>query len=343
MLKIAIIGSGFGRYGLLPAFASIPRCKVVAICGKKTKAMADDCKRFGVMNIYSDWRALLENEKLDAVALAVTPRAQYEIGKAAIKKGLHVFAEKPLAATAAQARELLALAKRKKVVHSVDFIFPEIAAWKKAKEMLDKNTYGELRHLSVDWDFLSYDIEHKRSTWKTDSKEGGGALSFFFSHGLYYLEHFAGKISKVKSNFTYSKESLGGGEVGVDMLLTFENQSTGHVHLSCNTRGLRKHELIFRCARGTMVLGNTHGYVDDFTLTVYDEKGARRVKVPAEKKAKNEDARVAVLRKLAARFVNSCTRGVDMHPGFAEGVRVQELIAEIRAQSTSAKPRARTS
>lgn len=193
MLKIGIIGSGFGQYGLFPAFNSVKNCKVVAICGERRKQLVKYCESIGFKNIYADWRLLLKNEKLDAVALAVTPRAQYKIAKAAINKGLHVFAEKPLAANVRQARELLSLARKKKIVHGIDFIFPEIAEWKKTKELLDKRTFGKLEHISVNWDFLSYDIKNKISSWKTSVADGGGALSFYFSHGLYYLEHLAGK------------------------------------------------------------------------------------------------------------------------------------------------------
>src|SRR3989338_10788310 len=130
MLKIGIIGSGFGLYGLLPAFNSIENCKVVAICGRRRRQLVSYCKSIGFENIYSDWRLLLKHEELDAIALAVTPYAQYKISKVAIKKGLHVFAEKPLAVNKSQASELLILANKNKIIHGVDFIFPEIAEWK---------------------------------------------------------------------------------------------------------------------------------------------------------------------------------------------------------------------
>ncbi|MEK7509226.1 MAG: Gfo/Idh/MocA family oxidoreductase [Patescibacteria group bacterium] len=339
MLNVAIVGSGFGRYGLLPAFAAVPQCTVVAVCGKKTDSLRKDCRRFGVEHIYEDWRALLKNERIDAIALAVTPRAQYTISKAALRQGIHVFAEKPLAVDLAQANELLRLARKKRIVTAVDFTFPEIAAWQKVKRLLDAKTYGELRHITANWDFLSYDIAHKRKSWKTIAAEGGGALSFFFSHGLYYLEHFAGTISDVQSNFSYAKESLGGAEAGVDMLLTFQSGVMGSAHISCAARGLHRHQLLFHCARATIVLENEGSHMSGFTLTVY-EKGARRIAVSAERVVKHQDPRVPFVKKIAARFVRSCRSGATMHPGFKEGVRVQELIAQIRSRHTGTKPRA---
>ena len=47
----------------------------------------------------------------------------------------------------------------------------EIEQWKKVKEMIDKKTFGKLRQIFLNWDFQSYDIKNKKSSWKTDTKE----------------------------------------------------------------------------------------------------------------------------------------------------------------------------
>lgn len=313
MLKIGIIGSGFGTIGLLPAFASIKGCEVVGVCtGRK------------------NWRAFLERNWIGAVAIAVPPRAQYEIAKAAIARGLHVFAEKPLAANLAQARELYTLAKKKRVVTGIDFIFPEIAEWKKVKELLNKKKFGTLKHILVNWNWLSGDIKHGRETWRTKVSEGGGALSFYFSHGLYYLEHFASKISEAKVKFIHSLKSLNGGEVGFDMHLEFKSGAEGSVFLSCNTPGIPRHRLVFTCERGTIILENQNAVVDNFAVTICDKKGARVLKIKKDKGQKGEDERVKIVRKLAKKFVSACGGGKEMRPSFQDGLRVQELIEKIR-------------
>lgn len=332
MLKIGIIGSGFGLYGLLPAFNSIKNCKVVAICGKKSESLISYCESVGLERIYADWRLLLENKGLDAIAIAVTPNAQYQIAKVAIAKGLHVFAEKPLTVNVDQAKELLALAKKKKIIHGIDFIFPEIAEWEKVKELIDRETFGKLKYISVNWDFLSGDIKNKRSSWKTSVLEGGGALSFYFSHGLYYLEHFAGRITDIRSLLTYSPESINGGEVGAEMLLKFAGGITGHVHVSCNCRGLIRHQLIFQCEDGVIILENKNAVVDNFIIKTYSQIGTKRLVVNKDRDRKNEDERVKIVRKLAGKFVNSCIHHRQMRPSLREGLRVQELIERIRVE-----------
>lgn len=330
MLKVGIIGSGFGLYGLLPAFNSIKNCKVIAICGKKTDRLLNYCESIGLKKIYSDWQIMLENEKLDALALAVTPRAQYVIAKPAIKKGLHIFAEKPLARSVIQAKELLDLAIKYNITHAVDFIFPEIDQWKNVKHLLDNKTLGQLKHVSVNWDFLSFDIKNEVSSWKTDVKEGGGALSFYFSHALYYLEYYAGEIADLKSLFSYSKKSVNGGETGVEVLLKFKNRVTAHAHLSCNSPGLNRHQLIFQCDKGTIILENQNAITTKFLVTIFAQDGEKKIIYSHEEKKSGEDERVAPVRKLALRFIDACINNQQMTPSFKEGVRVQELIEKIR-------------
>lgn len=329
MLKVGVIGSGFGLYGLLPAFNSIENCKVVSICGKKTQRLVNYCKSIGLKNIYTDWGKMLNNEKLDAIAIAVTPSAQYEIAKIAIGKGINIFAEKPLTVNVSQAKELLELAKKNKITHAVDFIFPEIDLWQKAKQLIDDRALGELKHISVNWDFLSFDIKNKIYSWKTNVSEGGGALSFYFSHALYYLEYYGGKISDLKGRFSYSKESLNKGEVGIDLFLKFKNGTNGDAHLSSISRDLIRHQLLFKCERGEIILENRNKVVDNFTLTIH-EGDKEDVLESHERTLDNEDKRVKIVRKLASRFVEACIQKEQVTPSFREGLRVQELIKKIR-------------
>lgn len=334
MIKIGIVGSGFGLYGLLPAFNTTPGCKVISICGRKTGRLINYCKSIGLKKIYTDWQKMLTDEKLDVLAIAVIPNAQYQIARVAMNKNLHIFAEKPLAANLQQAQELLTLAIKKKIKHVIDFEFPEIEEWKKVKELLDKKKYGKLKQIDLNWDFLSFDIKNKRSSWKTDIAEGGGALSLYFSHSLYYLEHFVGKILNFKSKLKYSNKSINGGEVGVDLKLEFQDNIIGTAHLSCNSKNLTRHCLIFTCTKGAIILENENNITANFIVKI-ESKG--RVKILFKKKSsaskKDEDERVKIVKKLTVRFVDSILHNKKIVPSFKEGVRVQELIEEIRRGS----------
>lgn len=330
MLKVAVIGSGFGLYGLLPAFRSIENCKVVAVCADNKDRILKYCQNIPLDNIYSDWKKMLDDEEIDAVAIAVIPSLQYEIATYAIKKRIHIFAEKPLTASYAKAKRLLSLAQKRNIVHSVDFIFPEIYLFRKVKDLIEEKKYGKLKHIRICWDFESYDIKNNIYSWKTDVNQGGGALSFYFSHTLYYLEYFGGEISDCKSVFLYSLNNKKQIETGVDVLLRFESGVNGYAHINSNSKRFTNHQLFFQFENGTINLENKKNVTDDFVLTIYTKKGVEVIYNSGKKIKKGEDERVKYVRFIAQRFVNSCIKETEMSPNFKDGVRVEELIEKIR-------------
>jgi predicted dehydrogenase len=328
-MRVGIIGSGFGLYGLLPAFNAIKDCEVVSICGKKTERLTKYCESIGLEKIYTDWKLMLKNETIDAVAIAVVPSAQYEIAKYAMQNGIHVFAEKPLAVNYAQAKELYLLAKNNKIITAVDFIFPEIEAWENVKELISSKVYGELKHVSIAWDFISYDIRNSIKSWKTSTKDGGGALLFYVSHALYNLEFFTGSIDKVSANFLYANnKSLNGGEVCVDVLVKCDSGVNGLVHFSCISKGVNSHVLTFVCDEATIVLSSKEGLTKSFTIKVFTD--GKELSVPVKKNKKtDEDERVAQVKKIGERFIAGCKNKHEITPSFSDGLRIQKLMEKI--------------
>ena len=333
-IKLGIVGSGFGLYGLLPAFHFIELCNVVAVCGKKSERLLDYCKEIGLNNIYSTWSEMFVKEEIDAVAIAVIPKVQDQIATYAMNRGIHVFAEKPLAVDLIHAQKLFDLASKTKVTNTVDFIFPEIDTWKKVKKILDQEKYGPLLSVDVQWIFESYDIKNSISSWKTNLAEGGGALSFFFSHTLYYLEFFAGKIKDIKSKLHYSKKSHNGGDVGVTLQLLFSNNVHGSALLRSDKKGKNIHKLVFKCKHALIILENCTDSVTNFKLAIHSKGDVILLRDTLEASQKDIDERVFVVKHIAQRFIQSCLSKKQMSPSIKDGLRVQMLIDHIRSQNT---------
>ena len=336
--KVAIVGSGFGMYGLLPAFSRIKECKVVSICGKNSEMMLNNCKKLG-LNRYTDWRKMLQKEKPDAVAIAVIPSHQYEIARYALENGMAVFAEKPLTTSFDTSLELNKLAKKKRMPNMLDFLFPEIPEWHAAKKAIENGLIGEILKVNVDWTFLSYDLMNHIKSWKTDVKQGGGALSFYFSHVFYYLEYFLGRIKNIECNFSSSEKSLNKGETGTDMTISFENGCVGNAHMDISNTDQQKHKVEFHAEGKTIILQNFNSnFVDNFELILNTSKGIEKIKPDMlldSSYDESEDPRVKVIKPIAERFINWCNTGNTAKPDFEDGLRVQELIKMARISNSN--------
>jgi predicted dehydrogenase len=334
--RLAVIGGGFGLYGLLPAFQQVPECEVAGISGPRSERLLNYCQQTAVP-VFDDWRAMLEECRPGALAVAVIPCHQREILSSAIERGISVFAEKPLALEPAAAVQLLEQARAKKVAHIVDFLFPEIPQWRRARELLDQGAIGRPLRFQAHWRFLSYDIKNRIDGWKTRPAEGGGALSFFFSHAFYNLEFFLGKIKSLQCRLARDPDAPGPGETGINMIAACESGCAGSVIFDCAWPGGDVHCWEFQGNAGSLTLEKTSAsWARGFELTLRTKNGAMEpVSVPAPACDPAWDERVVLVKSLAERFIAWQRGSAPARPDFADGVRVQQLIELARKSSES--------
>src|SRR5437660_7619104 len=119
------------------------------------------------------------------------------------------------------------------MANMVDFEFPEIPLWQKAKMILDEGGVGRLRHMAVNWNIEVYAIKMGLSSWKTRLSEGGGTLFSFVSHVFHYLEWILGPMRQLSCNL-FSRTGLeGGNSRGIrDIFVTVALQSEKGVPVS---------------------------------------------------------------------------------------------------------------
>ena len=335
---VAIIGSGFGMYCLLPAFSNTKGCQVVSICGKNSERMSSFCEKYNVKQ-YNDWKEMIQKEKPDAIAVAVIPKHQLEIVKYALERKVAVFAEKPLTTNYETSLELCQLAKKYELPNMVDFEFPEIPEWIHAKNIIENEKIGEILSVELDWNFLSYDLANTIKSWKTDVEQGGGALSLVFSHTFYYLEYFVGKIKSVECSLVSSEKSLNKADTTINMKLFFENGCNGRINVDISNNKEQKHIIKFFGNKGKLSLENvSNELVDNFELKLNKNS---ELHTPIQKlnflEDKNEDPRIKIVVNLTKKFINWCNTGVPAKPNFEDGLRVQKLIELARKNNEKNK------
>ena len=333
--KVAIVGSGFGMYCLLPAFSKIENCDVISICGRNSSRMEKYCKKFGV-NRYDDWKEMLETEKPTAVAIAVIPKHQYEIIKYSFEHKIAVFAEKPLTTSYETSLELSRLAKQNELPNMIDFEFTEIPEWKKVKQIIQDGEIGKISKVKVDWTFLSYDLKNKIKSWKTDTEQGGGAVSLVLSHTFYYLEYFLGKIKNFQCKLSSSEKSLNNGETTINILAEFDNGCTGEIDVDISNSQNTSHMIKFYNNDKTLILENHSGsLVDNFELSLHTSNGSKKIDIHNSIVVDDpsEDSRAKIVALVAQKFINWCNTDIPEKPDFKDGLRVQELIDMTKTHS----------
>lgn len=104
-----------------PSLASFPDVELAAICDLDAERLATTAERYGIAARYSDYRAMVEQVKPDAVYAIGPPHLMYDVWVWCLQQGVHLFIEKPLGLTLHQAEMLTDLAARNGCITQVGF------------------------------------------------------------------------------------------------------------------------------------------------------------------------------------------------------------------------------
>lgn len=329
MLRVGVVGVGFGREVHVPAFRADERCRVVAIGAASAGRAREAATALGVERAFGDWHDLVASPDLDVVTVAVPPVVQPAVAEAAARAGKHVFCEKPAGATVLQVERLVAAAVAARVTHGIDFFFPELDAWRKAKAAVEDGTLGRLRHATLVWHVETFAHSARRSdSWKLRPDLGGGTLNNFACHSLHYLEWLFGGIRRLAARLT---PAGGRDDTRVDAWLEFESGLPVSMSIAADAFLGTGHRLEVYGEDGTLVLANPSlDYAQGFILSLGTRGAPALAPVATGLPVADRDGRIAAVRSVARRFIDGISSGVPVTPNLHDGLRVQVLMAALR-------------
>ena len=172
MLNIGIIGYGYWGPNVVRNFHGLTNCNIVSICDQSPEALRRVAALYPHIEVTRDARDIFASPAIDAVAVVTPVSTHYELARKCLENGKHVFIEKPLTATVAQAEALIELADQKRLTIMVDHTFLFTGAVRKMKELIDQQALGALYYydsvrvnlglfqhdVNVIWDLAPHDL-----------------------------------------------------------------------------------------------------------------------------------------------------------------------------------------
>jgi predicted dehydrogenase len=171
-LQIGIIGLGYWGANLIRNFTATQGCKVSAIADVHELQLQRYKALYPSLETFTDATLLIKHAKIDAVVIATPVFMHYSLAKIALEAGKHVLIEKPMAASSAEATELIELATKKGLTLMVDHTFLYTGAVQKIKALVDSKEIGTIKYIdstrinlglfqsdiNVLWDLAPHDI-----------------------------------------------------------------------------------------------------------------------------------------------------------------------------------------
>jgi len=139
-----VIGYGYWGPNIVRNLMSLEGSEVLAIAEISPAARLRAQKAHPGVKVVASASEVISSTEIDAIAVVSPVWTHYELAKAALENGKHVFVEKPFTSNSAQGEELINLAAQKNLTIMVDHTFLFTGAVKRIKQLVDEGALGKL-------------------------------------------------------------------------------------------------------------------------------------------------------------------------------------------------------
>ncbi len=184
-IRVAVLGAAsFAEVAHIPGINAHPRAEVVALYSRSLGRAQKMAERCGVETATDDLESLLARRDIAAVTIASSNDQHYPYAMAALRAGKHVFCEKPMALTGADAAAMTREAVRSGLVDQIAFIFRYTYCLQELRRLVQAGEIGTPFYISMHGERMTVERAGVRdATWRDDSAmQGAGQVGEMGSH-----------------------------------------------------------------------------------------------------------------------------------------------------------------
>ncbi len=246
-LGLGIVGGGYMGKAHSVAMQAVgavfdtrlrPVCEM--ICTTSEAGAAEKARAFGFKRSTADWRVLVADPAVEAVVIAAPQEFHRDIALAAFERGKPVFCEKPLGASLAESREMVAAAEAVGVANMTGFNYIRTPASQLARQIVESGEIGEITYFRGEHTEDFFADPQAPANWRTRGRPNGtmGDLAPHMINGALAL---AGPIESLMADIETVHKSRPGpdGEAQAvtnddqgQFLCRFENGAMGLLYFS---------------------------------------------------------------------------------------------------------------
>jgi predicted dehydrogenase len=171
-VNVGVVGCGYWGPNLVRNLRQAQDCHLKLLCDVSEQRLRHMHRLYPDLQITTRFEDLLKDSEIEAVVIATPVRFHFEMAKASLNAGKHVFVEKPIARTVAESEELVALADKLGLLLMVGHTFLFSPAVRRMKEIISAGDIGQVQYISarrlnlglfqkdinVAWDLAPHDI-----------------------------------------------------------------------------------------------------------------------------------------------------------------------------------------
>ena len=257
-IRVAFIGCGGMSSQLQQCLPMVPEFEFVATCDLVEEKAKSNARRFGALRHYTDYHQMLQTEELDAVAVVGRPedKLHRDIGIECLKRGYHIYTEKPPATTPEGAKMLVDAAIEAGKMGMVGTMWRHAPAHRMAKRFIDEEGFG---------DVSQYHTRYLAPGPRVHESGTPFAWQYMLDQAIHptdCMRFFMGQVSEV---FAVGTTHADIGTLSISVSLRYENGAVGTMTLGV---GPVLEAMVF--VKGT----------NDQAVQVLDTRKLRRYRMP---------------------------------------------------------------
>jgi predicted dehydrogenase len=231
----------------------------------------------GAKYYYDDYKCLLDNSEVEAVVISYPFELNYEITKAALKAGKHVFIEKPLAPTLKEAREMVEWADSSCLVVMLMENYRYREAFTQAGRYMQEGIIGKPHTMlfSVIENFERNQKWLKNSNWRFNCV--GGIMLDKEIHFCAVMRTILGEIKSAIGFAGLSRKDIGVLDY-VTLHMLFENGAIGTMYDVASVEGYSRNDIVITGSEGTMIIDSRGEPETEFEVLTINQTSGKKIR-----------------------------------------------------------------
>ncbi|GLQ81169.1 myo-inositol 2-dehydrogenase [Mesorhizobium huakuii] len=204
MVGVGLIGTGFmGKCHAIAwsavgaVFPDVAKPRLVHLGEVNEELAQRKAGEFGFAKASGDWRAVVNDPEVDIVSLTTPNQFHPEMAIAILQAGKHLWCEKPMAPSFAEAEAMAEAARKSGKVAALGYNYIQSPAIRHIGALLDEKIIGEVNHLRIEMDEDFMADPEALLFWKHEAASGYGALDDFAVHPLSLVSVLFGRVASV--------------------------------------------------------------------------------------------------------------------------------------------------
>lgn len=215
MLRAAVIGVGQMGQNHVRVYSELDGVRIVAVADINRQVAEAVARRYQVEAIYTTYQRMLDEVKLDIVSVAVPIALHRDVALEAIKRGIHVLVEKPIASTVEEGQDIVRRAREMEVQLGVGHIERFNPAIVELKRRLDAGALGQM-----------FQLHARRLTPSPGRIQDAGVVMDLATHDLDMMRFLTGsEVDRIYAEIAQGVHD--GQEDLLSVLLRFKDGTVG--------------------------------------------------------------------------------------------------------------------